>query len=197
MKILLVESLYKWINLPYTILLGLFLVYWITVIIGLLDVEFIDFDLEGDSFFGGLLNVGKVPFSIWMTVFAFQGWLYSVLINLWLNSFPKFPITGFFRFLGIAVVIVPLSAFLTKIFTKPLEKLFHEDSITKNDFVGQECEVTSSVVDEKFGIGEIRIDGDVQILDLRAKAEESFVKGEKALIFEYDDKEDVFWIARI
>ncbi|RMG67737.1 MAG: hypothetical protein D6722_12680, partial [Bacteroidetes bacterium] len=36
-------------NLPYTILLGLMVVYWLTVIIGAIDLDFLDFDVDVDT----------------------------------------------------------------------------------------------------------------------------------------------------
>ncbi len=194
---ILLRSMFSWINLPYTILLLILLIYWVTVIIGLMDIEMFDFDLESEGFFGGILNLGMVPFSIWASIFVFQAWLYSLIANSLLAGIPNFPITGFFRFIIVGSVIVPLAAFITKLATLPFKKLFSEQSIKKNDFVTQECEVTSTTVNTKFGTGEVRIDGDVQILDIRAKDEEGIQRGEKVLICDYDKEEDLFWVTRI
>ena len=37
------------VNLPYTVFLGLILLYWLTVIIGALDLDLFNIDLDADA----------------------------------------------------------------------------------------------------------------------------------------------------
>lgn len=198
MKVLLLHA-FAWVNLPYTILLLVLLVYWFTVILGLFDMEIFDFDVEGeaDGFFSGILNLGIVPFSIWASIFMFQAWLYSLLANAALSKVSAFAINGFLKFILLAIVIIPLSAIITKLITYPLKKAFNQKTLSKKDFVGMECEITSSKVNDNFGTAEIRIEGDVHIIDVRVKEEIKLFKGDKVLIFDYDSQEDLFFITTI
>ena len=43
-----IEFSFEGMNYPFTILLVLILLYWVTVIVGLLDMDFLDVDLEAD-----------------------------------------------------------------------------------------------------------------------------------------------------
>ncbi len=79
-------------NLPFTVLLGIILVFWVFVILGFFDVEMLDFD-PGDM--GEFLNFGKVPFSVWLSCFSIQAWFYSMIINHTLNS--VFPVHALYR----------------------------------------------------------------------------------------------------
>ena len=45
----LLEASISYVNFPFTVLLGLVLLYWITVIVGLLDLDLFDVDLDVDA----------------------------------------------------------------------------------------------------------------------------------------------------
>lgn len=192
----------QWYNLPYTILLGCVIIYWITVMLGFLDIEFFDFDLDlevdGVEGFFGLLNLGAVPFSIWLTVFSFFLWLLSIIANVVINSIGLSWLPAPVRFIVLLLVLVILSGIIAKYVTLPLRKLFNFQTITKNDFVGKECQVTSSEVTDSFGTGELRIDGDVQLIDIRiANSDEKIAKGDRAIIFKYDQEKDIFFVNKL
>lgn len=185
----------KWYNIPYTIFLAAIFLYWITVILGFFDVEIFDFEVEIDSFLD-ILNIGSLPFSIWISIFVFQMWMYSIICNIVINVLP-FTLPGFVRFAGVFLVIFFASGVLTKYITMPLQKLFNFETVKKNDFVGKRCLVTSSEVSATFGTAEIRIDGDVQILDVRVENDLDLKKGDTALIKKYDDENDLFYLSKI
>lgn len=203
MKTLLVESV-RWVNMPYTIIAGVMGVYWLTVILGFLDIEVFDFDVDVDieTEFGmdsllGILNVGNVPFSIWLSILAVQMWLYSITFNLALDGIPGFRLPEILRFIICALVFIPISATITKFVTTPLNTLFEMKTVTKNEFVGKECVVTSSEVNEQFGTAEVRVGGVPQLIDIRAKSEDGLKRDDKALIYEYDTEQDVFYVTNI
>ena len=199
---LLLEAI-RWVNLPYTILLGAVGAYWVTVILGLLDIEVFDIDLDMDvdaemeiGTIFSVLNVGTVPFSIWLSIFILQMWLYSLVTNMLLDTIVP-SLSDALRFLLCAIVFIPISAVITKLLTAPLKSAFEGTSVIKNDFVGKECLVTSSQVTQQFGTAEVTLDGVPQIIDIRAKSEEDFKKGERALIYSYDKERDVFYVTNM
>lgn len=203
MKTLFLEAI-RWVNLPYTLIVGLMGMYWITVILGFLDIDIFDFDLDVDvdldidaigmNSILGILNVGSVPFSIWLSIFAFQMWAYSIIFNVVLDGIPVFQLPGILRFAICALICIPIAATITKVATTPLKKLFDQKTVTKHDFVGKECLVTSSQVNGQFGTAEIRISGTPQLIDIRAKPEDGLKKDDKALIYDYDAEQDVFYV---
>ena len=193
----------RWVNLPYTLLLGATGIYWLIVILGFLDIEVFDIDLDldldvdADLSFGsvfGMLNVGAIPFSIWLSIFIIQMWACSVVANLLLDAI--LPLPDILRFLLCAIVFLPLAGMMTKVFTNPLKSAFEgRRSITKKDFVGKECLITSSQVTPTFGTAELTVDSVPQLIDIRAKDEnDAFKKGETALIYSYNEERDVFYV---
>ncbi len=192
------------VNLLYTIIIGILSMYWVSVILGFLDLEIFDFDLDldldaeiegiGVGSILGILNVGAVPFSIWMSIFALQMWVYSIVSNLALDTIPAFRLPNGIRFILCAIILMPIAATLTKFATSPLKKAFEVKSITKHDFVGKVCIVTSSEVTEQFGTAEIRVGNAPQIIDIRAKPDEEIKRNDKVLIYQYDDEQDVFYV---
>ncbi len=193
-------QIFRLVNIAYTALFGALMFYWITVALGLLDIDVLDFDVEDmESGLGGLLgilNIGEVPFSIWLTIFSFEMWVYSILYNLLLDAiFPS--LGGGLRFISCAILFMPLAAVVTRITTKPMKKLFEIRSVKRSDFVGKECRVTSPEVNERSGVGEINISGVPNIIYIRAKSEEQLKKNDSVLIYEYDEAKDLFYVSRV
>ena len=94
-------------------------------------------------------------------------------------------------------MFAPIAAIVTKIATSPMEKLFEVETISRKDFVGKECRVTSPEVNEHSGVGEILVTGIPSILYIRAKAEEGLKKNDRAVIYEYNEAKDHFYVTRV
>jgi len=192
-------ELIRIVNLPYTTVFGLMLLYWFSVVLGIFDVDLFDFDVDeigfGDELLGAL-NLGKVPFSLWLTIFSGQMTVYSLLFNKLIDALFG-TVANPVRFLVCFVVFAPIAAIVTKISTSPMEKLFDVETVSRKDFVGQECRVTSPEVNEHSGVGEILVTGIPSILYIRAKAEEGLKKNDRAVIYEYNEEKDLFYVTRV
>lgn len=193
-------QVFRLVNVVYTATFGLMALYWISVALGFLDIEVLDFDID-DAEVGlggllGILNIGDVPFSIWVTIFSAQMSLYSIAFNLFVDQLP-FAMGGFVRFAVCGIIFLPLTAVITKFVTQPIKKAFEIKSVKRSSFVGMECRVTSPVVNENSGVGEIRVSGVPNIIYIRAKAEDGFKKDDRALIYEYDETKDMFFVSRV
>ncbi len=206
----------RYANLPYTVLLGVIVLFWITVIIGALDIEVFDFDIDADvdvdvdidvdvdvdTDIGGgnifsFLNLGAIPFSIWVSIFVLQLWFYSLIGNVLIDNL-NWHLHAFFRFVLTAVIFVPTSAIITKFITIPLKKfLTVKKALSKKDFVGKSCVVTSSKVNPNFGIAEMATSGAPVIINIRAEVSEELTKGSEALIYEYDKIKNLFYVTKI
>ena len=101
------QAAFEPVNLFYTILLGLILLYWLSVLVGALDLSALDFDLDVDAdmdmdvdvdadidadaemesslgWMAGALhffNFGKLPFMILMTFVILPAWVLSIGLN--------------------------------------------------------------------------------------------------------------------
>ncbi len=75
------QSCFEWPTLPASVLMVICMLYWLSVILGLMDFDLLDFDLDFeigtespsilDFGFIGLrfLNLGEVPVMLWMSIF--------------------------------------------------------------------------------------------------------------------------------
>ncbi len=195
------------VNLPYTLLLLLVVFYWITVMLGVLDVDALDLDMvdaeggvEHAAAGGGheglleYFNLRKVPLSIVVSLFALSLWLLGVLANHYLHNTAS-------RLLGLVIFVpnVILSAHVAKVVTRPLVPLFrsmHADSAESRDLVGTRVIVTSSRADGTFGQAEVASDGVPITLSVRTEGE-VLPKGTEAVIVYEDAGKQVYIISKL
>jgi len=191
------------VNLPYTLLLSLVMLYWITVLIGALEMDALDIsdaDLSGGSVAGvfeGFLeyfNLRKVPVSIIASVFALSLWLVGVLANHYLHNTSS-------RLLGLLILVpnVLISAHVAKYATRPLVPLFRSmraDVSDRRDLVGCRVIVTSSQADASYGQAEIREEGAPITLSVRTDGE-TLPKGTEAVILYVDTEKHVYIISKL
>ncbi len=179
------------VNIIPTVLLGLIILYWLTVIIGAIDIDLFDFDIDLDipegeiitnPFHGFLafLNVGEIPFMLVLSIFSLCLWTISMIIGV-------FPIVseGFVN----TILIIPniiVSLFLTKAVTHPLKGLFKglmrdEESDVKIE--GQLCTLLCDVKYGRLGQAEIERLGSSILINVKVQdEEETLLKGDKAIV---------------
>lgn len=190
------------VNLPYTLLLGLVVVYWLTVLVGGLEVDALDMsetdvDISSAGAFEGFFeyfNLRKVPVSVLVSAFALSLWLIGVLANHYLHNTSS-------RLLGLVVFVpnVLVSAHFAKFVTRPLIPLFQAmraDAADLRDLVGSRVIVTSSKADGAFGQAEIREDGAPITLTVRTGGE-TLPRGTEAVILEVDSEKQVYIISKL
>jgi len=182
----------------YTILLGLCVVYWLGAVLGVVDIDAlnidVDIDLNSDSshassdvLAGLLLRFGwvGVPVIITLTVMLLLGWLisyYAMYLLLGTDS------SAVLRYLvGIPVFLFSLvvAAWAAGRITKPLRPLFaNATQQTYKHVIGQTAVVRTGRVDNTFGEVTLADGGAGLILKARASGEDKFVRGDRVVIFE-------------
>lgn len=173
-------------NLPFTILLLLAVLYWLSVIFGALDIELfsidldidgdgtadIDFDVDADMSGGSgfhdflfFFNLGTVPLTVWLTVMLLAMWILSVTETLFLNPDASLKIAAAFLIPNLI-----LGTFCTKLATAPLKKMFAvKKGLSRKEVVGKEGVVTSSTVTKEFGWIEVKTEGAPLSLNARSQ----------------------------
>ncbi|WMJ72111.1 DUF1449 family protein [Cytophagaceae bacterium ABcell3] len=187
------ESL-KPVNLPGTFILIIVLCYWIVNFLGLFDLEMFDTgDIESgkggtDTGSGGMVSsaaeffhFGDAPVTIVISFFALFFWAGSLLTNHYLHN----------EFMLIALLVyVPniiVSLLLTKIFVKPVSKLYSKlksQEAQVVDFSGSVCTVIIGSSEGRMGQGEINENGNSFRVNIRATAGNSLSRGDTALLIE-------------
>lgn len=186
----------------FTVLVAISVVFWILVIAGGLGVEFLDFDLdveaaaqEADQEVTELLSalgVGTVPFSIMVTVFSLLGWTITYVTSLMLDQYASANlVVDFAVLLGATVASLPLTGAVTY----PLRQLLETGTDRSGEsIVGSTCEITTSRVDASFGRASVFHEGADLVLSVRSHDEGALEKGDEALVIDYDDGDEVYWV---
>ncbi len=200
----------------FTTLLGLVMLYWGFVILGVLDVEILDAAegaaeglaegaaeaaAEGAAEAGlglaGLVHALKLrnaPVTVVLSLTVLSSWVLSFLGMV--HVAPHLPflpnaIIGALVFVVSLVAAVPI----TSILVWPLGPLFrtHQGGRLKH-FVGEVCEVTTGKVTESFGQATVIDGGAGLLIQIRCSQTNDLRKGTEALIVNYDPEKQVFLV---
>lgn len=200
-----IELSFEGMNYPFTILLVLTLLYWVTVMFGVLDMDFIDIDLDADvqlsadvdvdtsvnadsgvgdfMFLNNILeflNIKYVPLMFFLSFFALSGWFISVVGNRLLGD-------NIIWGLALFVPNIIISAIIGKVFTQPFVRMFKQMKSQEKELrnaVGKVVLVTLGADEETLGQGEIDVDNVPELIMFRCTKGNSLTKGEKALVLE-------------
>jgi hypothetical protein len=196
------------VNLPYTVLLGLVLLYWLTFIVGGLDINLFNVDVGADADMhttgpglGGaglavlkFFCVGSVPLLLLVSFLALSMWVISVLTNYYLQNY------SLLLALLLFVPNVIVSLFVTRFGTWPLRALFgalHAEPPPRHEVIGKICVVKTSRVDDTSGQAEVVGNGAPLLLNVRTMGGEVLGKGEEALVVQFDAFKNTYIVARV
>jgi len=198
----------------FSVLLGIALVYWVLVLLGVLDLDLLDMDadlgLESDlgldsglnaasgpsGWLGevmgavGRLDLGAIPLTVSLSVWLLSCWTLTYLAQSALGALGSSLVVGG----AVAMAAAFASLVVTLVGVLPLRRVFQSaPAMNKRDLVGQTCVVTTRRVTEDYGQAEI-VDGDAagMIIQVRSSADGELEKGTTALIFGYDQESDEY-----
>lgn len=206
------------VNLPYTLVLGLVMGYWLLYIVGVFgsdvlefagldfdaDVD-IDVDVDVDIDVGSagqassmvsflqFFHVGEVPVVLLFSILFLSMWVFSVLSNHFLNPGQSGLIALLFA--G-PIVLGGLAA--TKAIVMPfaplLKKVFDQtgDSV---QILDRTCTVVSLEATPQYGQAELLEKGTPILLNVRTKEGVTLEKGTEAVIYDFDKASDTYRIA--
>ncbi|GKX31897.1 hypothetical protein SH1V18_43770 [Vallitalea longa] len=191
------------VNIIPTALLGLILLYWITVIIGAFDFDFLDIDMDigadnSGPFYAILafLNVGELPFMLILSIFILNFWILSMLMYY----LPFVAVGGLLN----GILLIPamiISIFITKYETIPLKGIFKYSNMqdNRNDQVTtQLCILMCDVKDGRLGQAKIKRDGASIVINVKSEYdEETFNKDETAFVNRKDTHKDIYYIVKL
>lgn len=202
------QAAFHVVNLPATLLLILVVLYWLTVILGVMDLSTLDVDLPDVDMEGGEVGVGYgsvdafleyfniryVPVSIMITLFAISFWVISMIGNHLLNP-------GMFGLFGLAIFVVniPVSAHVAKFVGAPMVPLFkgmRSQSSAKRELIGSRVVVTSSKADATYGQADLVDEGPPITLSVRTDGEE-IARGTEAVLLSHHPEKDIYIITTL
>lgn len=189
-------------NIVVTGLLVLVLLYWITVILGLIDVHILDFhvdfhahsdvDISVDWLNHVLyfFNLGQIPFMFFITFLVIPMWVISILLNFYIGNT---------SFLISSLLLIPNfvgSLFIAKIFTMPFVKLFAylNKEEQEEEVIGKVCVATTSISNEKIGQVKVHTKESPLLLNVKTKPGTMLKVGETGLVVEYLQDKNIYLI---
>lgn len=199
----LIEISFAPVNVFFTIMSIILVLYWILVIIAGLDpdlfsVEFdaaevdADFNMDGTGGSSGFMkvleyfNFDELPMMFIITILFFGMWFMGVNLTHYLGIE-----NSLFGFLLIIPNLI-VSLFFVKLLSKPLGRLYkimNHKGEPEIDFLGRICSVVTSVAHDKTGMVELVVNGDPIKLYARSYSDEKIPAGQQGVIIkESDDK---------
>lgn len=194
-------------TLVFTIVLAICVLYWLCAVLGFIDidslnVEGLDANLDtgsdvttSDALAGVMLKFGLngVPVTIIISFLSLFGWLvcyYSV------HYFSALIPSGLLQIIfGLLVLIAAfwLAVLITAMIARLLRPFFQKvEQQTIKRVLGQIAVVRTLKVTDCFGEAFLDDGGAGLILKVRASEGQSFVKGDKVVLLEYLEAENVY-----
>jgi hypothetical protein len=200
----------RWVNMPYTVLLAMVLLYWLLVILGALDIDFGDFDLFSDveadldaevvtetGWLSGVLqflNLGQVPTMIVASFLIVSLWTGSMILNYYLS------ISAVWISLALFVPNFIFAGVVTHFCARPFARLFkalNHQGAERLPMAGRIGKVITSEVNDHFGQVEIDTEGAPLVISARAAEGETYLKGESVVVVEALDSESSYRVKHL
>ncbi len=190
-------------NMVLTILAIFVVIYWLTVIIGLVDVDLFDFeiDLDADADADGIsvgwlnsvlafFNLAQVPIMIFLSFLIIPAW------GLMLIATDALGVESFLPGLLVLIPVLIVSLFVAKILTMPFVKLFGKMSEEKEEevIIGKVCEVIVPTRGDKVGQALVITRGAPLRLNVYTTKGSELLKGDKGLVIEYLKERNMYLI---
>lgn len=198
------------INVVFTLLLVTVVIYWLVVIVGVLDTDLFDLDLpdvdtdldagsDVDLGSGGVwavlhwFHMGEIPVMVLMSLFILSLWAGAILGNYYLN-----PDQRLLQAVGVFICNVAISCLVVKLVAlplRPLYALFYKDMNAPKKVIGsQGLVVTTQVTLDLMGQLEVHTKGAPIRLNVRSKDNHVFHEHDLAVVAERDKKSNVYFI---
>ncbi len=191
----------------FTIPLGISVLFWIVSMFGIVTIDVLDFDLDGDidamdseiaqeGIAGVLSKLGLagVPITIIISLISVIGWFVSYYgIYLLGPIVPSvFPIEVLFE-LAVLVFSLFVAVYATALFIKPIRAVFKKLDVDETKHIlGQIVIVRSSLVDKKRGEGFLNDGAAGLLLNIRAKGDDIFSKGDEVVPIEFFEETNTY-----
>lgn len=189
----------------FTFFLLIVLLYWVVAVLGLVDIDVLDFDLPEAPTDNGLTNANVlagvmlrfglygVPVTIILSFIALFGWFICYYLVHFLLAYIPDGILSFLAGIPVLLVSLYLSVMITALVIKPLRPLFEKTSQdTVKRILGQSAIVRTSRVDHLFGEAVLEDGGAGLILKVRAMEGVTFKQGDRVVLLEHDQEKNVY-----
>jgi len=191
----------------FTFVLAICVLYWLFAVLGVVDLDILDIDgLDADFDTGSEASVANVlagvmlkfglngvPVTIIVSFLSLFGWLLSYYCVHYLS--PYIPQGLFHILFGLMVLIGAfwVAVMITAMIVKLLRPFFQKmEQQTIKRVLGQTAVVRTSKVNNSFGEAFLNDGGAGLILKVRSSDDKVFAKGDKVVLLEYLETDNVY-----
>jgi len=183
----------------FTVLILFCVFYWLIAVLGFIEVDFIDLNLDGDidltegidsqNVLAGLVikfGLHGVPFIVMLTILSSLAWLISYYITFFLFKIVPDGVLQYLVGLLVLISVLIVSTILTSYCIRPLRGIFEsmDPKEAEKHIIGQVVVVRSAVVTAERGQGLMADGGADLVLDIRAGTNDEFSKGDEVVVIE-------------
>lgn len=200
-------------TLIFSVLLALISVYWFFTILGLFDIEILDFDFDLDMELdyageappiGGLagvmiaLGLTGLPVTIIISFIILFAWFFTYISSLYLLSLLDVGIWFWLATAGTILFALMLSVPVTIFLTKPMQRFFRVSYATKShELLGESCQVISSEVTATYGEAQLHKKENHFIFQVRNAQKNNIKKGDSVILLEYNQKQNYYLVKQL
>ena len=139
-------------------------------------------------------GLGDVPRTFSWSLMVIFSWLISLTGTMFVPGFQELATRGLWIALLLAAASFGLAMVATAAAMKPIQRAMSAGSGTHSrELVGETCTIRTQRVDQSFGQAEV--DSGSMVIQVRSKdTEAAFRYGGKAVIYQYDPAQGVYWV---
>jgi uncharacterized membrane protein len=147
-----------------------------------------DADVEGGGLWHGL-GLGDVPVTISVSLITLLAWCGSLLAMHYVIG------SGGWWTVVVLVLAVVIALPIAALLIRPIAPVFAVQEAKSNaDYVGHACTITTGRVDDRFGQATIEDGGTVLNIAVRCDRPGKLLRGDKALIIEFDRERSAYLV---
>jgi hypothetical protein len=191
------DVIFSFPTLIFTILLSIIIFYWLFVIIGALDLDIFDADVDIDI--DGIFNTmgfAGAPLPIIISFLILFSWILSAIGSY---LFISYLAESWLFMANIILLLASLYAgtYIAAIAMLPLRPLFRVHEVhAMHNLIGKECIVKTLQVSEDFGQASYDDGGAGLIISVYADIPNNLTKDSIAIIIEYNQDENSYLISK-
>ncbi len=190
----------------FTVLLIICMLYWIIAVLGMVDLDVLDLDYDGDidtadstsaqEGIAGLLlkfGLGGVPLTIVLTFISIFGWLFCYYGTYLLIPLIPTAALKIVASIGLLLISIYAAVMLTSLVIRPIRKLFSKLDIDETKhIIGQTVSVRSAIVNADRGEALLSVDGVDLLLNVRSMGDTEFKKNDQVVVIEKINENNLY-----
>ncbi len=171
------------------------LAFWLLALIGAVEVDIFDPDVDFAA-----VGLGGVPVAVAASVAIVLGWCSTLTGTVLVGKAGLTGLPHAAADVSLLLVSLPVAWWAACGLMRPLARLYpDEPGPSRQDFLGSVCTIRTGRVDAAFGQAEVTArDGAVALVQVRQAPQPDEVElraGSSALLYAYDDAGEFFWVA--